>query len=238
MTIDVTSDFLTLIPARGGSKGVPGKNLRLLAGMPLIGWSIQQVIDSDAATRLAITTDDQEIANYAASMGAEVIERPFELAGDTATSESALIHAIHTLPEADSQAHLIFLQATSPIRLTASLDRAIDQYLTNRCDSVVAVVPASPFLWTESGSVARPSYDIENRLRRQEFDAKDGCFRETGSLYITGRDSLLRTSNRISGRVSLFKMAEVEGVDIDTELDFQIAETLICGLKKSGDLAF
>ena len=229
---------IAIIPARGGSKRIPRKNIKLFHGKPMIAYSIEAAKKSGCFDKIIVSTDDQEIANYAASMGAEVIERPFELAGDTATSESALIHALHTLPEADSQAHLIFLQATSPIRLRASLDRAINQYLTNRCDSVVAVVPASPFLWTESGRVARPSYDIENRLRRQEFDAEDSCFRETGSLYITGRDSLLRTSNRISGRVSLFKMAEVEGVDIDTELDFQIAETLICGLKKSGDLAF
>jgi len=235
MTIDINSEFLTLIPARGGSKGVPGKNLRLLAGRPLIGWSIHQVIESQIATRLVVTTDDQEIASYAESMGAEVIERPIELAGDSATSESALIHAIHTIPQAESHSHIIFLQATSPIRFPRSIDRAVGQYQKSEKDSIVAVVPASPFLWTEGDGLVSPLYNVNNRLRRQQFDAESGRFRETGSIYITGRESLLRTSNRISGQVGLFRMAEIEGIDIDMELDFQIAEILINNLRKSGD---
>jgi CMP-N,N'-diacetyllegionaminic acid synthase len=235
MTIDANSEFLTLIPARGGSKGIPGKNLRLLAGMPLIGWSIRQIIESKIATRLVVTTDDQEIANYSASMGAEVVERPIELAGDSATSESALIHAIHNIPQSESHSHVVFLQATSPIRFRGSIDQAVGQYQKSEKDSVVAVVPASPFLWTEDNSVVLPSYNINNRLRRQQFDVESGRFRETGSIYITGREALLRTSNRISGQVGLFKMAEVEGIDIDTELDFQIAEVLINNLRDSGD---
>ena len=235
MTIDANSEFLTLIPARGGSKGIPGKNLRLLAGMPLIGWSIRQIIESKIATRLVVTTDDQEIANYSASMGAEVVERPIELAGDSATSESALIHAIHNIPQSESHSHIVFLQATSPIRFRESIDRAVSQYHTSGRDSIVGVVPVSPFLWTENDSRVDPLYNIDNRLRRQDFDQEIVRFRETGSIYITGRGSLLGTSNRISGQVGLFKMAKIEGVDIDTELDFQIAEKLIRNLRESGD---
>ncbi len=238
MTIDAKSDFLTLIPARGGSKGVPGKNLRLLEGMPLIGWSIRQVIESKIGTRLVVTTDDPEIANYAASMGAEIVERPIELAGDSATSESALIHAIHALPRVDAHSHVIFLQATSPIRMRKSIDRAVSQYQTSKIDSLVAVVSAPLFLWTENDGLACPLYDIDNRLRRQEFDAEGGRFRETGSIYITGRKSLLGTSNRISGQVGLFKMSEIEGFEIDTELDFEIAKTLINSVRKSRDFTF
>jgi len=234
MTIDMSSEFLTLIPARGGSKGVPGKNLRLLAGTPLIGWSIRQVIESEIATRLVVTTDDKKIAGYAESMGAEVVERPIELAGDSATSESALIHAIHSIPKTTSHTHIIFLQATSPIRFPRSIDRAVSQYQKSRKDSIVAVVPASPFLWTVDDSLELPLYNINNRLRRQQFNADDGRFRETGSIYITGRESLLRTSNRISGQIGLFKMAEIEGIDIDTELDFQIADVMINKLRESG----
>jgi CMP-N,N'-diacetyllegionaminic acid synthase len=238
MTINTSSEYLTIIPARGGSKGIPGKNLRPFAGTPLIGWSIRQIIESKTETRLVVTTDDQEIASYSKSMGAEIIERPIELAGDSATSESALIHVIHNIPQSESHSHIVFLQATSPIRFRESIDRAVSHYHASGSDSIVGVVPVSPFLWTENDSGVDPLYNIDNRLRRQQFDVESGCFRETGSIYITGRGSLLGTSNRISGKIGLFKMAKIEGIDIDTELDFQMAEMLIHNLRESGDSTF
>ena len=102
----------------------------------------------------------------------------------------------------------------------------------------MAVVPVSPFLCTEDNSVVLSSYNINNRLRSQQFDVESGCFRETDSIYITGRKSLLRTSNRISCQVGLFKMEEVKEIDIDTELDFQIAATLNNNLRDFGDSTF
>ena len=235
MTIKVDSDFLTLIPARGGSKGLPRKNMLPLAGVPLLGWSIRQVIQSEVQTRLVVTTDDPEIAEYAGSLGAEIVDRPRDLASDTATSESALLHALDTLVGADMHSHIIFLQATSPIRLRGSLDRAVNQYRRLGSDSVVSVVPQSPFLWVSRDGAPHAFYEVGKRQRRQDFDTEGRLFRESGSIYITGKASLLETSNRISGNVSLFEMSEIEGIDIDTELDLRIAESIMCILLESGD---
>ena len=220
--------YLCLIPARGGSKGVPGKNLRLLGGKPLIAWTIEQALSTVTEMRVVVSTDSTDIAEVAREVGADVpFLRPANLADDTSTTESAVLHAIGALardgfhPDA-----VILLQATSPIRHRDTISRAIQHFESTDSDSLIGVVRQAPFLW-KVGTVPQASYDIAHRPRRQDLTNTTSFFRETGSLYITKTEIYLQQKNRIGGSVSLFEMDEEEGIDIDTALDFHLAEIIL-----------
>src|SRR5689334_18610672 len=118
MTTGAARSVVAIIPARGGSKGIPGKNLRLVGGQPLVAWSIQHARSTSAITRVFVSTDSPEIGDVALAHGAEVIQRPAEISGDTASSESCLVHALDVIKAADGTEPdlVVLLQPTSPIR--------------------------------------------------------------------------------------------------------------------------
>lgn len=214
-----------IIPARGGSKGIPRKNLKLLEGKPLIVWSIEQVL----ATRgLApyVSTEDEEIADVARGAGAQVIERPAELAGDATASEPVIEHAIEVITaEAARPDQVMFLQATSPLRLPGTLARCLDEFAVTGADSMVGVVPAEIFMWRRVPRV-EALYPVDTRPRRQDLRPEQLRYRETGSLYLTRTEIYERHHNRLGGAIELFVMDPLEGIDIDAEHDFMLAESL------------
>lgn len=227
MTIAPDADVFAIIPARGGSKGIPRKNLRPLAGRPLIAWTIEAVRDTDARIRCVVTTDDDEIAQLAERLGAEVVHRPSDLATDESPTEPAMLHALECLYGSASPQSVLLLQATSPIRLPGTIDRAIAEFSRSGADCLVGVIDASPFLWR--GPTGQPTalYDPSARPRRQDLASDQHLYRETGSLYLTRTTALRESGNRISGRIELFVMADIEGADIDTEADFADAERMM-----------
>jgi len=222
---------LCVIPARGGSKGVPRKNLRLVAGKPLIVWTIEQALAVRAPLVVVVSTDDEEIAAVAREAGARVpFLRPAELAQDTTATEPVVRHAIAEVTrEGVAPDVVMLLQATSPVRLPGTLDRALAEFDATGVDSLVGVVPEPPFLWW-AGDPPRADYDIDNRPRRQDLTPDWLRFRETGSLYVTDRRVYDEHDNRLGGRIGLFVMDEVEGVDVDTELDLALAEQQLLAL--------
>ena len=121
-------NILAIIPARGGSKGIPRKNLQPLAGKPLLAYTIEHARATPAVTRVVVSTDDVEIASVAQQYGAEVIWRPAEISGDTATSEAALLHALDHLRDNEGYEPdlVVFLQATSPLRRSDDIQRAVE----------------------------------------------------------------------------------------------------------------
>lgn len=223
---------LVLVPARGGSKGIPGKNLREVGGKPLIAWTIEQALALVAATTepvdVVVSTDDDAIAEAAEGAGAEVpFRRPVELALDTTPTEPVVTDAIERLAsEGRRPDRVMLLQATSPVRLPGTLARALAEYDAGDVDSLVGVVPQAPFLWQQHpDGPPTAAYDVESRLRRQDMTAYDLRYRETGSLYVTRTELYQREpANRLGGRIGLFVMDEVEGIDIDTEHDLALAE--------------
>lgn len=225
---DATSPTVAIIPARGGSKGIPRKNLATVAGRPLIVWTLEAVKQAATGFRCVVTTDDSAIAEVASSFGAEVVHRPAKIAADETPTEPALLHVLDTLPAPGVEV-VMLLQATSPIRLPGTLDRALQRYQESGATSLVGVVPVPPFLWR--GPAQRPTalYDVDRRPRRQDFDQSHEVFRETGSLYLTRVDALRASGNRISGETVVFPMAEVEGLDIDTVEDLAHADRLLGG---------
>ena len=230
MTLDHNAPCLAVIPARGGSKGVPRKNVLDLAGKPLIAWSILAVAEAEEPMRCVVSTDDQEIADVAKAYGAEVVRRPSELASDEAPTEPSLIHVLDVL-EADSYepSDVMLLQATSPVRLPGTLDAALRMYHDSGATSLVAVVEEHPFLWRGPVAEPAPLYDINARPRRQDLTDAQRCYRETGSLYITAPAALRSSGNRISGLTVLFPLRPEEGGDIDTLQDMTSARLLLSG---------
>lgn len=221
-------NLLCVIPVRGGSKGVPGKNLRGVGGRPLVTWSISHALDSATPMRVIVSTDDTAIAAVAANAGAEVpFMRPAELATDEAPTEPTVMHAIEWVrSEGWEPDAIILLQATSPVRLPDSIDRAIAQFIAEDADSLVGVVRTSPFIWLQ-GDPPTAQYPVHARPRRQDMDPARLPLRETGSLYVTRTAIYDTLANRLGGQISLFEMDDLEGLDIDTELDITIADTLL-----------
>ena len=220
--------ILCVVPARGGSKGVPRKNLRVVGGKPLIVWTLEQALSARPAMDVVVSTDDEEIATVARSAGALVpFLRPADLARDTTPTEPVVRHAIAAARGADAAPDAVMLlQATSPVRLPGTLSRAVAQLEATGVDSLVGVVPQAPFIWTEGTADAGPTaaYDVTARPRRQDLTAATLRYRETGSLYLTRTWVYDDLDNRIGGRVGLFVMDELEGIDVDTELDIEVAD--------------
>jgi len=233
--------ILCVVPARGGSKGVPRKNLRHVGGKPLLVWTLEQALSARPAMDVVVSTDDEEIAEVARGAGALVpFLRPAELAQDTTPTEPVVRHAIAAARAADAAPDAVMLlQATSPVRLPGTVSRAVAQLEATGVDSLVGVVPQAPFIWAQGGpdpdAGPTAAYDVTARPRRQELTATTLRYRETGSLYLTRTWVYDELDNRIGGRVGLFVMDELEGIDVDTELDLEVADRTLTQL--SGSLA-
>ena len=217
--------ILCVIPVRGGSKGVPRKNVRRVAGRPLVVWTIEQALAADADLDVLVSTDDVEIARVAREAGADVpFLRPADLARDETPTEPVIRHALDfRAAQGRRPDAVMLLQATSPVRQPGTLDRALAQFTASGVDSMVGVVPVAPFLW-ELGDPPRAAYSVTARPRRQDMGPADKRYRETGSLYVTRTEIYERLDNRLGGTIGLFVMAEEEGVDIDTFQDLELAE--------------
>lgn len=217
---------VAIVPARGGSKGLPRKNLRTLGNKPLIAYSILDAKESIAVDTVYVSTDDPEIAEVSSKYGAEIIYRPDELSGDTASSESALVHALFELEKTGTVPDLIvFLQCTSPIRTGTDIDYAIAKLQAENADSLLSVSPSHRFLWEEVDGIAKSiNYDYRDRPRRQDMKPQ---YVENGSIYIFKPWVLQTLGNRLGGKVALFVMSEAAGLEIDSIHDFEIAEFLL-----------
>lgn len=219
-----------IIPARGGSKGILRKNLREVAGKPLIAWTIEQV-RATPGLDCYVSTEDAEIAAVADRFGARVVQRPAELAQDETPSEPVIEHAIEWIThDSGRPEEVMFLQATSPLRLPGTLARALTEFHAEGVDSLVGVVPEPIFLWQKEPEV-RALYPYRSRPRRQDMTADQLRYRETGSLYLTRTTIYEREHNRLGGRIGLFVMDPREGVDIDTEDDLAFTATMLASLQ-------
>ncbi len=225
--------IVALIPARGGSKGIPRKNVLPIAGKPLIVWTIEQAL-AVPGLRVVVSTDDAAIAEVSRSAGAEVIDRPAELAQDATATEPVVEHTIAEFASRGERPEAVMLlQATSPVRLPGTLARALTEFAESGCDSMVGVVPQAPFLWWQ-GEAPTPDYDIFARPRRQDLTPERMRYRETGSVYVTRTEIYESLHNRLGGHVRLFIMDDREGTDIDTPTDFVLAGSLLSQVRSSG----
>ncbi len=216
---------IAFIPVRGGSKSIPLKNIRPFHGKPLVYWTIKAAQECEGIDRIYIATDSEQIKNCVSQFSfskAEVIGRSTESATDTASTESAMLefasgHDFDTI---------VLIQATSPLLTGEDLDQGLAVYNGTDADSVLSVVRQKRFCWgqSEDQNVRPLNYDHRNRPRRQEFE---GYLVENGAFYITGRESLLRSECRISGKIRAVEMCEDTYYEIDEPEDWVIMEALM-----------
>ncbi|MFW5768309.1 MAG: cytidylyltransferase domain-containing protein [Bacteroidota bacterium] len=227
--------IVAIIPARGGSKGVKGKNIRPFLGKPLIVHSIEQALRVPLIDGVYVSTDNDVIGNISESAGAEVIARPAEISGDTASSESAIEHAINFLSKTGKEPQtVVFLQATSPVRPPNAISDGLSIFIKGHYDSLLSLSPTHRFFWKLRGDEAVAEYDFLNRPRRQDITPENCRYVENGSLYIFSKDLFQKTSNRLGGRIGYIIFNEEYSCEIDTETDFQILEKLAETIEKNG----
>jgi N-acylneuraminate cytidylyltransferase len=221
-------NVLTIIPARGGSKAIPRKNLVEFGGKPVLAWSIEQARDAKQINRIVVSTDDAEITAVAKQYGAEVVTRPAAISGDTASSEAALVHVLDTL-ETEEQYRpdlIVFLQATSPLRGENDLDAAIDQLRAEGADSLVSVGPFHGFVWEIRDGVPKPmTYDPLNRPRRQDIPAE--YVAENGSFFIFKPEILRKFNSRLGGKIAVYRQSLVDSFEINEPEDMPLLHAML-----------
>jgi len=227
-------EILAIIPARGGSKSVPRKNIKKIGGIPLVGHSILQAQKSKFIKRVIVSTDDQEIGDISKNFGAEVMIRPSEISGDLASSESALIHTIETLKEKEEYEPflIVFLQCTSPLTLVEDIDGTIRELLDKDADSAFSATEFHYFLWNYDnyGSVIGINHDKNYRQRRQDRKPQ---FIETGAVYVMKTKGFLKYKHRFFGKTVMYNTPLERSFEIDEPVDFIILETLMALQKEN-----
>ena len=217
--------YVAFIPARGGSKSIPLKNIKKIAGKPLIFWTIEAAIGCSKIDKVYLSTDSEQIIDVAKNLHHEkfeIIHRSPETATDIASTESAMLE----FAELHNFENIILIQATSPLLVSEDLDTAITTFEDTEADSLLSVVEQQRFIWNKSSNcfVMPFNYDPLCRPRRQDFG---GYLVENGAFYITCKKLLQDTRCRISGNVAYYKMPEETYYEIDEPADWKIIENLL-----------
>ncbi|RNB53840.1 acylneuraminate cytidylyltransferase family protein [Brevibacillus gelatini] len=222
---------LAIIPARGGSKGVPRKNIRDLAGKPLIAWTIEEAIKSKYIDRLIVSTDDEEIADVARQWGCEVpFIRPSELAKDETPGIDPVLHAISKLPGYD---YIVNLQPTSPLRNVGDIEKCLEQCVKQNANSCVSVtITDKPPYWMyhlSNECELKPVIGGNERVLRRQ-DAPD-IYMLNGAIYVAKTEWLINTKSFLCDDTIGFVMPKERSIDVDTYLDFLFIETILSQAK-------
>lgn len=226
--------ILAVIPARGGSKGIPRKNIHLLLGKPLIAYSIHAALQSHTIQKTVVSTDDECIARIARHYGAEVpFLRPPHLSTDTATSVAVVQHAVRYLSDTNENPAdiIVCLQPTSPLRSAEDIDQAVTLCLSTGADSVVSLCPAEhhPY-WMKQvvGNRVYPLMEVDDEKypRRQDLPP---VYQLNGAIYVTRRKILLEEERLLGANTLAYVMPRERSVDIDTHIDLKLAELIMMG---------
>lgn len=215
--------ILAVIPARGGSKGIPKKNIRLMYGKPLISYSINNAKNSHYITDVFVTTDSDEIAEVAEEYGAEVIKRDKSLSSDLVTLDPVIYHAKNCAEKIKNKKYdvVVTLQPTSPLLKVATLDNAIEYFIKGNFDTVISVINKPHLSWGEKENKIVPLY--KERKNRQELPPQ---YFETGAFLIAKSDAI-KINTRIGENVSVFEVPEEESIDIDDKNDWLLTENIM-----------
>jgi len=204
--------FLGIIPARGGSKGIPRKNIKMLAGKPLIAWSIAAAQESKLLDRFVVSTEDAEITAVARKYGAEVLDRPKGLASDTASTLSVLQHILGII---DAE-NIVLLQPTSPVREKGLIDKCIRQFKKTKVDNLA------------TGYICKLMAYGSYTKRRQELK---GFFYDDGNVYVA-KSSLVKKGTLFGKKVGRVYISREQNFEIDDEFDFWLNEQILTRYKK------
>jgi CMP-N-acetylneuraminic acid synthetase/spore coat polysaccharide biosynthesis predicted glycosyltransferase SpsG len=218
---DSSMNILAVIPARGGSKGIPRKNIRFMCGKPLIAYAIENALKCPLITACVVTTDDPEIAYVAKQFGSDVVPRGKGLAADSVTLDPVVEDAVIRMEAQTNSKYefVITMQPTSPLLQVDTLNQAIQTFINKQYDTLISVVNHPHLSWTKKDGKIVPNY--EKRLNRQQLPPS---YMETGAFLITRRECVTKTS-RIGKNISVFEVPESESIDIDTVGDWVVSES-------------
>jgi CMP-N-acetylneuraminic acid synthetase len=214
------SKYIALIPLRGGSKGIPNKNIKHMMEKPLCYWVLKAAINCSLIAKTVVSTDCPLITEVVKSLdlGVECINRPPELATDTASTEAVMLNFLKQY----NFKNLITIQATSPLLTSNDLLNGIMKFENDKLDSMLSAVNLKRFFWS---SQSKPlNYNPAARPRRQDFE---GQFVENGAFYITNRKVLVEQKNRLGGRIGIFQMPDDTFTEVDEEEDWLQVEMLL-----------
>jgi CMP-N,N'-diacetyllegionaminic acid synthase len=221
------ADIIAIILARGGSKGIPNKNIINFCGKPLIAWTIEQCIQAENINDVWVSSDDNDILDIAKQYGAKIIKRPCDISSDAATSESAWLHAIDYLQQNNIPLDIILApQVTSPLREPIDINNAISKFVEGSYDSMFsASATGDLFFWEESDKeMVSVNYDSKNRKRRQ--DMKEQII-ENGSFYLFKPELIKKYNNRLGGKIGCSKMEFWKMFEIDSLEDVRMCSALM-----------
>lgn len=229
MTVDTTNRAprtVAIIPARGGSKQIPRKNLQRVGGVPLVERAVRAAASADGIHLVVVSTDDAEIAAVSRAAGAHVVRRPSDISGDTATSESAILHALDELEAQGERYDIVaFLQATSPFIPSEILADAVAEVHADRADSVFSAHQTFGFLWRRDadGAAEAINHDAAHRPRRQD---REPHHLETGAFYVFRADGFRESRHRFFGRTRIAEVPEWTAIEIDDDQQLRVARAL------------
>jgi N-acylneuraminate cytidylyltransferase len=229
-------DILVLIPARSGSKGLPGKNIKKLHGKPLIHYTIDAAKEIFEKSQVIVTTDDADIAKISGLNGATIpFLRPKELAQDDSSTRDVILHCVQHLANKDKKpSYIVLLQPTSPLRNSKHLNEALDLFFQQDCDMVVSVSESkiSPYfnLYEENTQGFLKKSKAGTFLRRQDVPA---AYEYNGAIYIFKTKSIIQSEMKDFEKIIKYVMSKNDSIDIDDELDWKLAEFMLTK-KKAG----
>ena len=224
--------ILCTICARAGSKGVTNKNLRLINGLPLIAYSLQQAVETKLFSQIAVSSDSSEIRTTAMAHGATfVVDRPTQMASDTAPKLPAIRHCVETTEKEFGQFDIIIdLDATAPLRIAADIIGSLKLLIATNADNVITGTPAhrSPYfnlVEQDENGIVQLSKPLKDAVTRRQDSPK--CFDMNASIYVWRRDALLNNPSLFVSSTRLFEMPRERSLDIDSEADFEMVEWMM-----------
>lgn len=220
-------NILAIIPARGGSRGIPQKNLQILGGKTLLARSIDAARAANDIQRIVVSTDCNDIAAEAIRQGAEVVRRPAEISTSLASSEAALLHALGELRAASYVPDLVvFLQCTAPLTAAEDITGTIKSLTTEQADTAFAAVPSHFFLWRTSAEKGASGVNHDKSIRpmRQQREPE---FVEAGAVYVMKTEGFIRARHRFFGKTAIYAMSPHRWLEIDEPTDLVRAKALL-----------
>ena len=222
------SETVAIILARGGSKGIPNKNLKKFCGKPLLVWSIEHAKKVKGISSVWVSSDNKKILDIAEKCNVNIITRPKNLSKDSSSSVSGWIHAINKIQKKGHKIkEVVALQATSPVREPKDIEKGLIDFKSKKFDSMFSGSPIGDFyIWekSENNKLKSINYDFENRPRRQKFSEQ---FVENGSFYIFRPENIKKFNNQLSGKIGIVKMEFWKSFEIDDLDNIEFCEIIM-----------
>lgn len=219
-------NIIAVIPARGGSKGIPQKNIVPIAGKPLIAWSVIAAINA-GIDEVYVTTDCPKIEEVSLQYGAKSLGlRSVQVSQDITPTEDTLLEFFNRLDGADAESIVLLMQPTSPIRKQVTIKTTFESLLEKNNTTAFTVFKQDSFFWHNSAK-PRANYDFKNRPRRQDLPNCFSQYRETGSIYAFRIGEFLVARNRLYGEIQMVESSLLESFEIDTYDDLRLAEAIL-----------